>query len=183
MHHLPRTWPRSILAGLLVLVCAAITPAVAAARSSHDGFVYVDDNTAGTNTVAAFARRDDGSLTPVAGSPFSAGGAGTGAGLASQGAIQVTSDGRFVIAVDAGSNQISVLRIERDGELEPVRDGVVSSGGVEPVSVGEHDGLVYVANAGAGGANYTGFRLSDGGRLRPLVGSTVPLPDSRSHSE
>jgi 6-phosphogluconolactonase (cycloisomerase 2 family) len=128
--------------------------------------------------VAAFARRDDGSLTPVAGSPFSAGGAGTGAGLASQGAIQVTSDGRFVIAVDAGSNQISVLRIERDGELEPVRDGVVSSGGVEPVSVGEHDGLVYVANAGAGGANYTGFRLSDGGRLRPLVGSTVPLPDS-----
>jgi 6-phosphogluconolactonase (cycloisomerase 2 family) len=37
---------------------------------------------------------------------------------------------------------------------------------------------VYVANAGAGGSNYTGFSLSEGGHLRPLAGSTVPLPDS-----
>ncbi|MBV9337521.1 MAG: beta-propeller fold lactonase family protein, partial [Solirubrobacterales bacterium] len=105
-------------------------------------------------------------------------GAGTGSGLASQGAVQVSGDGRYVIAVDAGSNQISVLRIKRDGELRLVRGGVVSSGGIRPVSVAEHEGLVYVANAGATGTNYTGFRLSDGGRLRPLAGSTVPLPDN-----
>jgi DNA-binding beta-propeller fold protein YncE len=37
--------------------------------------------------------------------------------------------------------------------------------------------LVYVANAGSGGTNYTGFTLSAGGRLRALPGSTVPLPD------
>jgi 6-phosphogluconolactonase len=36
---------------------------------------------------------------------------------------------------------------------------------------------VYVANAGAGGSNYTSFTLSPSGRLRPLAGSTVPLPD------
>jgi 6-phosphogluconolactonase (cycloisomerase 2 family) len=140
--------------------------------------VYVNDNTVGNNTVAAFVRDADGSLTPVAGSPFPAGGAGAGSGLASQGAIQVTSDGRYVLAVDAGSNQISVLRIERGGALDLVSDGVISSGGVKPVSVAEHDGLVYVANAGAGGSNYTGFSLSEGGHLRPLAGSTVPLPDS-----
>ncbi|MBV9940491.1 MAG: beta-propeller fold lactonase family protein [Solirubrobacterales bacterium] len=180
MHHLPRRWPRTMLAGLLTLVGAVATPAVAAAHESHGGYVYVNDNTAGTNTVAAFARQGDGRLTPVAGSPFSAGGAGSGSGLASQGAIQVTSDGRYVLAVDAGSNQIATLRIEHDGALELVRDGLVSSGGVQPVSVAEHHGIVYVANAGAGGTNYTGFRLSDGGRLRPLAGSTVPLPDNAS---
>jgi 6-phosphogluconolactonase len=34
-----------------------------------------------------------------------------------------------------------------------------------------------VANAGAGGSNYTGFRLGPDGRLAPVAGSTVTLPD------
>jgi 6-phosphogluconolactonase len=59
-----------------------------------------------------------------------------------------------------------------------VRHGVVSSGGVLPVSVTVHDQLVYVANAGPGGSDYTGFRLTWGGHLRPLAGATVSLPDS-----
>jgi 6-phosphogluconolactonase (cycloisomerase 2 family) len=177
MHHVLRQWPRTILAGLTVLAGAALAPAAATAHEGHGGYVYVNDNTSGANTIAAFVRHGDGRLTPLPDSPFSAGGAGTGAGLASQGAIQVSSDGRFVIAVDAGSNQISVLRIEGDGALELVPGGVVSSGGHAPVSVAEHDGLVYVANAGAGDSDYTGFTLSDDGRLRPLAGSTVPLPD------
>src|SRR5581483_3599765 len=177
MHHLHRRWPRTILAGLLALAGAAATPALAAAHPSHGGYVYVNDNAAGANTVAGFARQADGRLIPLPGSPFRAGGAGTGSGLASQGAIQVTSDGRYVLAVDAGSNQISVLRAKRDGDLRLA--GVVSSGGVNPVSVAEHDGLVYVANAGngAGGSNYTGFTLNPGGHLRPLAGSTVDLPN------
>ena len=123
------------------------------------GHVYVNDNTAGTNTIGAFDRHADGTLTPEPGSPFAAGGAGTGAGLASQGAIQISPDGRFLIAVDAGSNQISVLRIHLDGSLSLVRHGVVSSGGALPVSVAVHGNLVYVANSGTGGSNYTGFRL------------------------
>ena len=80
-------WPRAVFAGLLAFGAAAATPALAAAQPSHGGYVYVDDNTAGVNTVAAFARQAGGGLTPVPGSPFVAGGAGTGAGLASQGAI------------------------------------------------------------------------------------------------
>ena len=181
MHYLPRKWARPVLAGLAVLGATAAAPTVAAAHEDHDGhagFVYVDDNTTGVNTVAGFSRHADGRLTPLPGSPFGAGGAGTGAGLASQGAVQVSGDGRYVIAVDAGSNQISVLRIEHDGELAPVPGGPLSSGGVHPVSVAEHDGLVYVANAGAGGANYTGFTLSRDGRLVPLADSTVSLPDA-----
>ena len=62
------------------------------------------------------------------------GGAGLGAGLGSQGAIQVTPDGRYLLAVDAGSNQISVLRVTAGGV--PVQVGQpISSGGVEPVSI------------------------------------------------
>jgi 6-phosphogluconolactonase (cycloisomerase 2 family) len=176
MHYLPRKFPRTILAGLIALAGAGAAPAVAAASSHNAGFVYVNDNTAGHNTIAAFAREADGTLTPLAGSPFNAGGAGAGTGLASQGAVQVSSDRRYVIAVDSGSNQISVLRIRRHGGLKLV--SVVSSGGQKPVSVAEHDGLVYVANAGTGGSNYTGYTLNDGGQLRPLADSTVSLPDS-----
>jgi 6-phosphogluconolactonase len=179
MLYLPRKFPRTMLAAVAALVGAGAAPAVAgAAQSPHasSSYVYVDDNTTGHNTIAAFARDADGTLAPVAGSPFDAGGAGTGSGLASQGAIQVSSDGRYVISVDPGSNQVSVLRIRHDGALRLV--SVISSGGVNPVSVAIHGALVYVANAGAGGSNYTGFTLNRGGRLEPLADSTFVLPDS-----
>ena len=160
----------------------ATTPVTSSPLFGHGhnpvvGHVYLDDNTAGTNTIGAFDRHADGSLSPLAGSPFVAGGAGTGAGLASQGAIEISSDGRYLIAADAGSNQISVLRINYDGSLQLVPGGVVSSGGPTPVSVAVHDDLVYVANAGAVGPNYTGFTLNLFGQLRPLANSTVSLPN------
>jgi 6-phosphogluconolactonase len=113
----------------------------------------------------------------VPGSPFAAGGAGTGTGIGSQGALQVTSNGKYLLAVDAGSNQISVLRIKPDGKLRSVGGSPVSSGGVKPVSIAVRGEVVYVANSGDGGSNYTGFTLNPGGQLRPLAGSTVALPD------
>ena len=163
------------------LLAFVIAGAAAATASAHGtavtGHVYVNDNTAPANTIAAVDRHADGSLTPVPGSPFPAGGAGTGAGLASQGALQITDNGRYLVAVDAGSSQLSVLRIHRDGSLQLVRDGVVSSGGALPVSVAIHHRLVYVANASSVGPNDTGFILGDHGHLYPLTGSTVTLPD------
>jgi hypothetical protein len=140
------------------------------------GHVYVNDNTPGVNTIAGFDRHADGSLTPEPGSPFRAGGAGTGAELASQGSLQIAPGGRFLLAADAGSNQVSVLQIRRDGSLRLVPHGVTASGGVLPVSIAVHGDLVYVANSGSGGSNFTGFRLSRGGRLSPVGGSTVTLP-------
>ncbi|MBV9338404.1 MAG: beta-propeller fold lactonase family protein, partial [Solirubrobacterales bacterium] len=142
------------------------------------GHVYLDGNTTGVNTIVGYDRHADGTLSPLPGSPFFAGGAGTGSSIPSQGAIQVSSDGRYVLAVDAGSNQISVLRIRRDGDLRLVRGGVVSSDGSDPVSLAEHDGLVYVANAGGGNSNYSGFLLTRGGHLLQLPDATFPLPDA-----
>src|SRR5579862_7687547 len=166
---------------LAALAALALTAAVSAAAGAAGGspafgYVYVNDNTAGVNTVAGFARAANGALTPLPGSPFSAGGAGTGKGIASQGALQLSGDGRYVLAVDAGSNQISVLRIGSDGTLQAV-GGPVSSNGTDPVSIAVHNGLIYVANAGATNSNYTGFTLDAGGNLQPLAGSTVALPN------
>jgi 6-phosphogluconolactonase (cycloisomerase 2 family) len=158
-------------AGVVVAV-----PAAASAAPRHDtsvvGHAYVDDNTAGANTIGVFDRHADGTLTAAADSPVAAGGAGTGAGLASQGAIQLSPDGRWLIAVDAGSNQLSVLRVNPDGSLSP--HTVVSSNGSLPVSVTINGDLVYVANAGPADSNYTGFRFDDG-RLIAIPHSTLPL--------
>jgi 6-phosphogluconolactonase len=181
-HALNRGRLGALIVGLATAAAVAVpASASASASASPDGtspvvgHVYVNDNTAGTNTIGAFNRHADGTLTPEAGSPFPAGGAGTGTGLAEQGAIQVTPDGRFVSAVEAGSNQVSVLRILGDGALSLVPGGVVSSGGVRPDSVAVHGNLVYAANSGNGGSNYTGFRLGPNGRLDPIPGSTVTL--------
>jgi 6-phosphogluconolactonase (cycloisomerase 2 family) len=164
------------LAGLGLAIAPAVAGASPTTTSLVVGSVYVNDNTTGVNTIAGFARHADASLTPLAGSPFVAGGAGTGSGLASQGALQITPDGKFVVAVDAGSNQISVLRVENDGSLKLLPGSVVSSGGILPVSVAIHDNLVYVANAGPADSDYAGFTLSPSGRLDPLPGSTISLP-------
>ena len=69
-----------------------------------------------------------------------------------------------------------MLRIKPGGSLMLVAHGIFSSGGVLPVSIAVHGDLVYVANAGAAGSNYTGFRLRPSGRLQPVAGSTVALP-------
>jgi 6-phosphogluconolactonase len=154
------------------------TAQVAAAASGVVGHVYVNDNTAGTNTIGGFDEHADGTLTAMSGSPFTAGGAGTGTIVGSQGSLQATSDGRYLLAADAGSDQISVVRVRPDGTLSPAQGSPVASGGIEPVSIAVHDGLVYVANEGNGttGSNYTGFRLNSGGHLTPIAGSTIPLP-------
>src|SRR6516165_12670632 len=161
---------------VIVVVGCVFAASGAAAASTVVGQVYVNDNTAGVNTIAAFDRHADGTLTPLAGSPFAAGGAGTGTGIGSQGALQLSSDGRYLLAVDAGSDQVSVLRIKPHGQLQLAQGSPVGSGGIKPVSIAVHGDLVYVANAGVGGSNYTGFTLNPGGHLRPLTNSTVALP-------
>ena len=168
----------------LAMALAGATATSAAAHEGHEfghhesaviGHAYVDDNTSVSNTVAGFDRHADGSLTPISGSPFAVGGAGLGAGLPSQGAIQLSSDGRYLLAVDAGSNQISVLRLGFNGVPQPV-GAPVPSGGSEPLSMAVSGNLVYVANAGVSSPNVTAFILAPNGSLNPLPGSTVSLP-------
>ncbi len=148
------------------------------------GYVYVNDNTAaaGGNVVAGFSENQDGSLSPIPGSPFSVGGAGLGAGLGSQNSITTAYGGRFLLVADAGSNQISVLRILPGGSLQPVPGSPFASGGTQPISIAAAQNLVYVANTGNAAAgsisNYAGFSLSPFGTLTPLAAAPVAVPQN-----
>src|SRR5207247_8262006 len=85
-----------------------------------------------------------------------------------QGSLIRTPDGKRLFAVDAGSDQISVVDVT-DGGLLLV--GVFPSGGSGPVSRTYNDVLLYVlnaANASASYANVTGFRVDNRGG-RPLT--------------
>jgi 6-phosphogluconolactonase len=171
-----RSMRRLALSASLLGLLAFSASGVSAAPAAHVvGHVYVNNNSAGTNTVAGFDRWSDGNLSPIAGSPFPTGGAGVGGPTGSAGAIQMTADGKYILAVDAASNDISVLKVQKDGSLTLV--DTEPSNGLMPVSIAIHKNLVYVANTGAGGENYTGFRLHHGD-LTPIPDSTYWLPDN-----
>jgi 6-phosphogluconolactonase len=138
------------------------------AMANPGGAVYTETNSPTGNAVHRLDRGPDGLLTPVA--TYRTGGAGTGAGLGSQGAVALSDDGRVLIAVDAGSNDIASFRVSRRGHLQLVDRQ--PSGGVTPNSVDIADGSAYVLNSG-GAPNVTGFDLDGSGRLRAR--STVAL--------
>src|SRR5204863_8840368 len=147
------------------------------ARNFNAGAVYVLTNQV-ENAVAVFSRGFDGTLTPAG--EFSTGGAGDPVPqpqdpptdpLASQGALILGEGNQFLFAVNAGSNQISVLQITSSG-LNLI--GVFDSGGVRPISLTVHENLLYVLNEG-GTPNITGFTVGDDGTLTPLAASTQPL--------
>lgn len=172
----------AVAAGLLALTATGSNVRSAFAQSNVVGHVYVNDNTTGVNTIGAFDRHADGTLTSLAGSPFAAGGTGTGTGIGSQGALQLSGDGRYLLAADAGSSQISVLRIAPNGSLSPAGPPVWS-GGAKPVSLAVHQDLVYVANSGDPAPNFSGFTLNPGGQLRPLENSTAWVPAGSTPSD
>ena len=139
------------------------------ARHEVAGAVYTMTNASTGNSVLLFNRAADGTLT-AAGS-FPTGGAGTGRGLGNQSALVLSEDQRWLFAVNAGSNEISVFSVKRSG-LELMDK--VPSGGTRPVSLSVDQNLLYVLNAG-GTDNITGFTVGRRGKLSPLPGSTRPL--------
>ncbi len=132
------------------------------------GAVYTESNAADGNAVLMFDRAIDGRLR-AAGS-ISTGGIGTGAGLGSAGAIALSENERWLLAVNAGSDDVSLFAVLPRGLRLVDR---VNAGGTEPISVAIHGRLVYVLDAGSG--NIAGFTLSRHGQLEPLAGSIRPL--------
>ncbi|MGH3832235.1 MAG: lactonase family protein [Pseudonocardiaceae bacterium] len=136
-------------------------------------------NQATGNSVMVFDRAADGGLTQRG--TFPTGGLGSGGvtnpldSLTSQGSLAVSEDHRFLFAVEAGSNEVSVLAVKGEN-LTPVDR--VSSGGTFPVSVTVHNNLLYVLHQGdssTGNSNITGFTVDAQGRLSALPGSTRML--------
>ncbi|MET0385629.1 MAG: beta-propeller fold lactonase family protein, partial [Polyangiales bacterium] len=130
--------------------------------------MFTTTNEVASNRVLAFAVNPEGTLGEVA--SYATGGVGSGDSLGSQGALVLSEDRRFLIAVNAGSDDVSVFEVH-GAELD-LRQRV-SSGGKRPISVTERGRLVYVVNAGSN--DVAGFSLDPNGELAPIAGSTRPL--------
>jgi 6-phosphogluconolactonase (cycloisomerase 2 family) len=161
--------PRRHLRGLLALAVglAALAGAGSTAAASTAGAVYTQTNDPAGNRIQALDRSRPGGLT--AARSFPTGGLGSGGGLGNQGAV-VAADG-WLLAVNAGSDELSLFRMHRRGLA--LRD-VVPSAGDGPVSVTSDGRRAYVLNAGEP-AGVSGFDIAGDGRLVPISGSSRPL--------
>lgn len=140
------------------------------------GMVYAMTNAAVKNEVTAFQRGTDGKLTFR--KAYATGGRGSGEKkvdpLSSQGSLILSPSGRFLFAVNAGSNTISSFRVANSGTLFLADED--NSGGVRPNSLAVHGNLLYVSNVGkTNNSNVTGFRVQKDGSLTRITGSTHAL--------
>jgi 6-phosphogluconolactonase len=161
MSHVSKFVRLAVVGSLLAVVPLSNEgSALAAAPAGH---VYVQTNSAAGNAVISFARAADGSLTHE--ETVSTGGRGTSAGLGSQASLAITADGDHLLAVNAGSDNVSIFDITSGGlELEDKQRV-----GDRPVSLDVHGRLVYVLNQGAD--TILGVRITGGGELKRLHGS------------
>jgi 6-phosphogluconolactonase len=165
------TGKNAFLPGVLLLFALAGGSISGSARGLT-GAVYVMTNQTAGNSIVAFNRAANGALRMVG--TFPTGGLGFGSGndpLGSQGSLILSSDGHFLFAVNAGSDDVSVMQASPLG-LNLV--GTFPSGGTEPTSLALYKDLLYVLNAG-GTPNITGFELNPNGTLTMLPGSSRPL--------
>lgn len=168
-----------IVLAVTLTVLPVVQPGEAAQMGS--GFVYVMTNQLTGNTVIQYKRASSGLLTATAtASTGGLGGTGNGAGtldpLGSQDSLVLSGDGTRLLAVNAGSNELSVLGAGSSGVTMLSK---VASEGEFPNSVALYGDLVYVLNA-HGTPNVTGFRLDSDGMLHPISGSTRALPGGTS---
>ena len=155
--------------GLAADRAAGLNASAVASTADAPGAVYALTNQASGNAVAIFARGADGSLNWS--SSVSTGGTGAGSGLGSQGAVALSDDGRWLFAVNAGSNDVSAFEVTASGLSLTSR---VGSGGQRPISLTVHGGVLYVLNAGGDG-NISGFNIGSEGELAAIPGSTRAL--------
>lgn len=162
-----------------LLISLAVQPVHAAQIAS--GFVYVMTNQPSGNQVIQFQRASSGVLTQTSmASTGGLGGTGNGVGaldpLGSQDSLVLSGDGTRLLAVNAGSDELSAMGVGNNGVTLLSKAG---SGGEFPNSVALHGNLVYVLNA-HGTPNVTGFRLDTSGDLLQIAGSTRDLPGGTS---
>lgn len=183
---------RKYLSVLMVLVVALVAAVPVSASGAPSGMkagaVFVMTNSEAANQVIQYRRAADGTLSYVG--HFDTGGAGSGVGvtvppdpLGSQNSLLLSPDGRWLFAVNAGSDEVSVFKVRPNGLK---LTGKASSGGDYPVSLAYHNGLLYVLNA-AGDGSINGFRVSDVGTLAEIPGSyrsleaATPADGSQPH--
>jgi 6-phosphogluconolactonase len=145
------------------------------------GAVYAMTNAAAGNSILIFVRLADGTLAspPIS---VATGGLGLGSTLNSQGSLILSPDARWLLAVNAGSNTVTVFSVSDTGLLLMSK---TDSGGTTPTSIAIFGNVVYVLNAGVPGPPnapgtvvpcVAGFLLNTrNGSLDPIPGATQTL--------
>jgi 6-phosphogluconolactonase len=158
----------ALLAGLGTIY--ALPSAIAAPPQPHA--IFVMTNAADKNEVLAF--REDVANTGYEVTHYATGGRGSGGvtdPLGSQGSLVLSHDHNLLFAVNAGSGDISVFRVQNN-ELQLA--GTTPSGGSEPVAIAQWGSLLYVVNAGGYGS-VVAFHIAPNGALAQIKNSTVNL--------
>jgi 6-phosphogluconolactonase (cycloisomerase 2 family) len=149
------------------------TQATTPGRGQH-GMLFVQSNDVQANSVLAFHRSADGSLTSAG--AFETGGKGGAQTdnpfdpLASQESMVFDKAHNMLLVVNAGSNTVTSFRVKGD---QLVDRHTVPSGGDFPTSIAVSKNLVYVLNAG-GETNISGYTIKHG-QLKPLAASIREL--------
>jgi len=167
------------------------TPTPPPPPTTYVGAVYAGTNNNGPagNWVVGFGRRADGTLVPL--DVYETDGAGRAAAssppprlnsLIAEDSIIAVND-RYLLVVNAGSNDVTSFRINSDYSLSRV--DVEPSGGTAPISLAHHNGVVYVANADEDGTftappnqsgNITAMRIDPAtGALTRIAGFSLSL--------
>lgn len=160
---------RKVPVFVLLVLWASV---VIAAQNRPAGAVYAMTNGAEGNEIVAWSRNSQGLLTRLG--SFATGGQGSGGEidpLGSQDALRLSDDRRWLFAVNAGSDDVTVFRVAAKG-LELVDR--FPSGGRFPVSVTQRGDRLYVLNVGGEG-QLAGFALEADGRLSAIPGAVRSL--------
>ncbi len=136
-----------------------------ASKSLPVGVVFAMSNVTAGNRVVVYRRSSDGTLNRVG--SHRTGGLGIGTDLDTQGGLRLSADHRFLYAVNAGSDDVSVFAV--DGTRLRVIQKV--DAGDEPVSLTISGNLLYVLNGSVAGNGIRGFTIAPNGTLKPIANS------------
>lgn len=162
---------RFVLLGLGTLLAFITAPLYAEGDDIPPNVVYTETNAPEGNEILTFDVTSDGTLTATG--RYTTGGIGNGASLGNQGGVILSNNGRYLFAVNAASNDISVFATANHGLRLLDR---VASGGTTPVSLTIHRDRFFVVKSGTD--NIAGFVVTETGQLAPLPNSTRNLSET-----
>lgn len=142
------------------------------------GVVFAMSNATAANRIFVYRRETDGRLTLV--KSVRTRGLGIGVDLDTQGGLRLSQDNRFLYAVNAGSDEISVFAV--DGTRLHLIQTVAA--GDQPLSLTLHGSLLYSLDGSVAGNGIRGFRIAANGRLTELpdsfraLSSAIAVPGS-----
>ena len=148
-----------------------------------NGYVYVNNNVSGPNTVSAFSVDANGALTPIAGSPFATGGSGVGGGFFAANRATIATVRKFLFVANEQTNNVSVFSIDpATGALNLIPGSPFPTGGASGsgISLGVTPDNQFLFASSAGSNNITAFSIAANGTLTSIAGSPFAaggLPD------